>query len=255
MRKLALIALTAAAAAILPGAASAQTVVHSGPGTMTTGGTFVHGGMFPHQLHRGFFIPPMWFGPQFHVSNWQVYGFPAPPADHRWVRYYNDAYLVDRNGRIVDTRQGLDWDRYGERWNMAGGIPHYYGSNEWRPGPEDYAWVERYRGYGYAQQGAGPPPVAAAAPVDCAPGADCRTVMVPPTSCGGYAYGCGGYGYGYGVIAYPIVIETTVVGGCGCCCTTEEVVEEVVEYRARPRPRPRPPVRRRPPPPPPGERG
>ncbi len=255
MNKLALFA-TAAAAALIPAtAASAQVVVHHGPGTMTHSRGFFHGGMFPHRLQPGFVVPPFWFGPQFHVNNWQMYGFAPPPPRHRWVRYYDDAYLIDHDGRIRDTRHGMDWDRYGERWDMEDGIPHYEGRGDFRPGPEDYAWVERHRGdhgddedyadyggpddgpdYGPGHGGYGPP----GPPPGCHPG---------PQPCGGYAPA--GYGYGYGVLAYPIVIETTVVsGGCNC---VEEVVEEVVEVRqqrARHRPRPR-----RPAPPPPGERG
>ncbi len=260
MNKLALFATAAAAALIPASAASAQVVVHHGPGTMTHSRGFFHGGMFPHRLQPGFIVPPFWFGPQFHVSNWQMYGFAPPPPRHRWVRYYDDAYLIDHDGRIRDARRGMDWDRYGERWDMEDGIPHYYGRGDFRPGPDDYAWVERYRGdhgddeeyadydgpdhgpdygdggYGPGHGGYGPP----GPTPGCHPG---------PQPCGGYAPA--GYGYGYGVLAYPIVIETTVVsGGCNC----EEVVEDVVEVRQRARhgPRPRP---RRPAPPPPGERG
>jgi len=275
MRKLVLIALAAGAASI-PAAAAAQ-AVHGGGNVVVRhqGGAFMHPGMhpgpnFPHRrLHRGFVVHPFWFGPQFHVQNWQLYGFAPPPRDHRWIRYYDDAYLIDRGGRVMDTRRDLDWDEYGERWAMADGIPSYYGRGDWRPGAEDYAWVERQRGrerhaderdhdddyddyddhadhggrhyeedYGYG-----------------APSGGCRPA---PGPCGGPAYG-GGYGYyGYGW-AYPIIIETTVTtgGGCGSCT---EVVEEVVEARPRPRRRYRraAPAPRRyapPPPPPAGERG
>jgi hypothetical protein len=265
MRKLALLALAAAAAMISTGAL-AQVVTSPGPVSGGTGGfhggtmqgrTSFHGGMFPHRLQPGFVVPPMWFGPQFHVANWQTYGFSPPPAGHRWVRYYDDAYLVDQQGRVVDTRAGLDWDRYGERWNMQNGIPAYHGSNDFQPGPEDYAWVERNRGQ-YAQAPVGGPP--GVVTYGGAPGATTTVYGAPAGGCQGGPSPCGGYGYGYGygVVAYPIVIETTVVtGGCGCCCTTEEVVEEVVEYERVYRPRPRRPVRRyhRPAPPPPGERG
>ena len=279
MRKLAF-ALTVGAATFSTGAL-AQVVTSPGPVTGGTGGfhggtmqsrTFVHGGfsggMFPHRLQPGFIVPPMWFGPQFQVGNWQMYGFPPPPPRHRWVRYYDDAYLIDHDGRIRDTRYGMDWDRYGERWDMEDGIPHYYGRGDFRPGPDDYAWVERNRGRfdqeeEYADYGAdygpghgggyGPPPPGYGPPSACHAG---------PQPCGGYGqagYGYG-YGYGYGVIAYPIVIETTVVSG-GCGCGYEEVVEEVVEY-SRPVHRPRRVQRQvhrprpvRPAPPPPGERG
>lgn len=259
MRKLAFFAL-AAGAALVPAAASAQMVVHQGPGVTTTTGAF-QGGMFPHSLQPGFVVPPMWFGPQFTVGNWQTYGFPAPARDQRWVRYYDDAYLVDRDGRIQDARRGLDWDRYGERWDTSGGIPHYYGSGDFHPGAEDYAWVERNHG-GYQQAQVGPYPVPGygppgAQPAGMMPAPGCHSGSQP---CGGGYYG--GYGYGYGVVAYPIVIETTVVGGgCGCSCECgyEEVVEETVEY-SRPVHRPRRVVHRRPAPPrrappPPGERG
>ena len=267
MRKLALIAL-AAGAALVPATASAQVMVHQSPGMTTRGHTSFHGGfhggMFPHHLQPGFVVPPFWFGPQFQVNNWQMYGFAPPPPRHRWVRYYDDAYLIDDGGRIRDARRGLDWDRYGERWDMEEGIPHYYGRGDFRPGPDDYAWVERNRGrfddeddYDYADYGPddgpgygpnGPPPGYGGPP----PGYDRAPGCHPgPQPCGGAAYGGYGYGYGYGVVAYPIVIETTVVSGGGCNCY-EEVVEEVVEVRERARPRPR---RHRPPPPPPGERG
>ena len=290
MKKLVLIALAAGAAAF-PAGAIAQTghagagvgVRHGGNVTVRHGGRVMHPGpnFRHHRLQRGFVMHPFWFGPQFHVQNWQLYGFAAPRQDQRWVRYYDDAYLIDRQGQVQDTRYGLDWDEYGERWETDDGIPSYYGRGEWRPDERDYAWVERHgrgadegRDYayeeegryehedryerGYEQEGAyaygrsyGPGP-GYPPPSACHP--------APPQPCGGhgsaYGYGYGaGYGYyGYGV-AYPIIIETTVYGG-GATTYVEEVTEEVVEvqqrqrrhYRPQPRPRPRPR-------PPAGERG
>ncbi|MGZ8346001.1 MAG: RcnB family protein [Allosphingosinicella sp.] len=262
MNKLAYLAL-AATVAVLPAAASAQVTspgpamggsgpsfqggtMHGGSfqggtmhgGSFQGGSTFVHGGPgFHHQrFQRGFVMAPFFWGPQFHVQNWQLYGFAQPSAGQRWVRYYDDAYLVDQQGRVQDSRHGLDWDEYGERWTVDDGIPHYEGRGEWRPGEQDHAWFRQHGhsgGQGYA-----------------APAGGC----MPAASCGGYGYG-GGYGYyGYGV-AYPIIIETTVTGG-GCGCTYETVTEEVVEVRHHhPRPRPRRPAPRPRPRPPAGERG
>lgn len=105
---------------------------------------------FPHRLRRGGFIHPFWFGPQFYIQNWQGYGFANPGDDQRWVRYYDDAYLIDRSGRVVDSREGLDWDQYGERWETSDGIPSYYGRNEFQPGDEDYAYVEEQGAERYA---------------------------------------------------------------------------------------------------------
>ena len=198
----------------------------------------MHGRHFQRRLQRGFVVPHFWFGPQFQISNWQMYGFNDPGADGRWIRYYDDAYLIDRGGRVMDSREGLDWDQYGEEWDIADGIPAYRGSRDYRPGDEDYQWAEGHGGReGHMRHGG---------MHHGGPGA-------------GYSYG-GGYGhtqvygggYGYGMYAYPIVIETVTTSGCGC---SYEVVEEVVEVRQRhrrhrPAPRPRPPRR-----PPPGERG
>ena len=179
-----------------------------------------------HRMQRGGFIHGFWFGSQFHINNWQVYGFDNPGTDYRWVRYYDDACMIDREGRVRQCRYGMDWDRYGEEWEDDDGIPSYRGR---RHHDEDEEVVETEGGWDYGAYGPPMPPGHGPMP---APG-------------GAY----GGY-YGYGAYAYPIVIETiTTTGGCGC----QEVVEEVYEVRRQRRrtpPRPRPPRR-----PPPGERG
>lgn len=226
---------------------------------------------FPRRLTRGVFIHPFWFGPQFHISNWQGYGFVDPGPDRRWVRYYDDAYLIDQGGRVVDVREGLDWDQYGERWEVEDGVPSYYGRNQYQPDDEDYAYVDQRRGdahagrdddgdrrghhdrdghphggagHGYAGGGAygygGPIPVAPGGP--------------------GMVYGGGGTttavyggGYGYGMYAYPIIIETTTTTAAGGATYSEEIIEEVIETR-RPRRRARG-CNCRPARPPAGERG
>ena len=298
MKKLALTAL-AASVAIIPNAASAQhgsppgahvrgqpghIMRHGGPNVVVRqrgpdvrvrqhggnvvvrhdGGRFRHPGRhFAHRrLRHGAVIHPFWFGPQFHIANWQMYGFAHPRPDHRWIRYYDDAYMIDRSGRVSDVRYGMDWDRYGERWADDDGIPAYYGRGDYHPDDEDYAWVEEqdrrayadrgyegghHGGWDYSEYGRGsghgyPPPMAGCHPA-------------PPQPCGGHGVGYGyqqsyGYGYGYG---WPAVIVETTVTTAGSVTYTEEVVEEVVTRRRAHRPR-RPAVRR-PPPPPPGERG
>jgi Ni/Co efflux regulator RcnB len=204
------------------------------------------------RLRRGFTINPFWFAPQFYIGNWQAYGFAEPGDDQRWVRYYDDAYLIDGDGRVMDQRYGVDWDSYGEEWGDDEGVPAYRGRGMGFVGNEmsdDEDYSEDYReehhgrgGHGgHGGPGYGPP---------------------PPGYGGGAAYG--GY-YGYGAYAYPIVIETVTTSGGGY---TEEITEEYVEVRQRhrarrPRPRcvcapPPRPVVRRPAPrrrPPAGERG
>lgn len=184
----------------------------------------MHGGMhgrmnFPRHFQRGFVIPPFFFGSQFYVDDWQAYGFSDPGPDGRWIRYYDDAYLIDRDGRIVDSRDGMDWGRHGDDWDDDDGMPVHR-----RHGGGDY-------GYAYGGGYGG-----------------------PPMQGGGYAYG-GGYGYGF--YAYPIVIETVTTSGGGYMEeVTEEVVQVRHHRRARctctrPAPHRAPPPRR----PPPGERG
>ncbi len=90
-----------------------------------------------HQrLRRGGSIHSFWFSPQFYVGNWGAYGFYAPGEDQRWVRYYDDAYLIDGGGRVIDERYGVDWRSRGEDWADYDGVPGYRG--EWaEEGGED----------------------------------------------------------------------------------------------------------------------
>jgi hypothetical protein len=279
MRKLSL-SILAASVALLPSGAFAQAGPPPGPpaghgwhgggaggggswhgGGAVGGGGSWHGGMmggqhFQRRLQRGFIVPQFFWGPQFQINNWQMYGFGDPGADGRWIRYYDDAYLIGRDGRIRDSREGLDWDRYGEEWDMADGIPAYRGSRDYRPGDEDYAYAEEREGHdghdGHMRE--------------------MHMRHGGPMPGPGYAYGGGGYtqvyggGYGYAAYAYPIVIET-VTTGAAAQSYSEEVIEEYVQvrrahHRARPRclcqvPRRPAPVHRAPPRPrpPAGERG
>jgi hypothetical protein len=255
MRKLSL-SLLAASIAFIPSAALAQGHRGGPPGAGGHVGRPAHGPNmmmrhrgpmmprhnFPRRMHRGFFVPQFWWGPQFWINNWQGYGF-ADPGDGRWIRYYDDAYLIGPDGRIRDSREGYDWSRYGEEWEMADdGIPARRGRHhrDDDDDDEDEGHAE-HRGHHGMHHG-GPP-------------------MYGP----GYGYG-GGYtqmyggGYGYGMYAYPIVIETITTAGA--TMVTEEVVEEYVSVRRhrahrarcvcrRPVPPPPRPPRR----PPPGERG
>ena len=197
-----------------------------------------------HRFVRGTMVPPFWFGPQFHVQNWGLYGFPPPGGDRRWVRYYDDAYLIDRDGRVHDGRYGLDWDEYGERWDDDGrGIPAYVGDGDFHPGDEDYAYVEGYDGEAYAddyhddryrdeevyagdyrpqehRQGYGHP-MPTVSYGGCQQAYSCSP---PPPPCGH----CG-YGYGWGVMT---VTETTVTTP-GTVTTHTYYVDEPVAAPAK----------------------
>jgi Ni/Co efflux regulator RcnB len=285
------LALPAAAAAA---AAPAPLMRHDSPPTMRHGpGQRVvvrhGGGMGGHdgtrrfrRIARGGMIPHIWFGPQFHVRNWGLYGFPQPFAGGRWVRYYDDALLVDRDGRVRDGRYGTDWDRYGERWDRdEDGVPVYAGNGDYEPGDYDYEWAERYerehgrdedRGYGDRghDREVGRTDVLVRRDGHGGPGCDGR-VRVEHRGYGGCGapppprHGCGnpcgqGYGYGYGWYGWGPVIVTETIVTTAPVVETRTYYETVTErvrvaprkvYRApRARPRPAPPPRPRP-----GERG
>jgi len=60
----------------------------------------------------GFTLPTYWVNPSYYISNYSYYGLPAPAYGYGWSRYYDDAVLTDRWGRVIDYRAGYDWDRY-----------------------------------------------------------------------------------------------------------------------------------------------
>lgn len=162
-----------------------------------------------NRVERGYRVDPYWMGSGHHVRDWGRYGFSRPYANQRWIRYHDDALLVDRYGTVHDGRYGLDWDEYGERWGHdQRGIPVYVGEGDYYPDGEDYAYVEGHGGTGYAErygQDYG---------YDQSYGYGQSYGYHP----GSYGYHGGGYGYyGYGgaiitettVTTSPTIVETT----------------------------------------------
>ncbi|WP_446654986.1 RcnB family protein [Blastomonas sp.] len=58
---------------------------------------------------RGFILPRVWIAPTYYIANWQGYRLPRPAPGYGWSRYYDDAVLTDRQGRVYDTVQGVNW--------------------------------------------------------------------------------------------------------------------------------------------------
>ncbi|HEX8642307.1 MAG TPA: RcnB family protein [Allosphingosinicella sp.] len=261
---LALLTLTAATAAIaMPTAASAQrraghslgepgqrVQVRHGPGA----GTGAHHMRREfRRIDRGQFLPPFWAGPQFHVQHWQSYGFPQPMPGFRWVRYYDDALLVDGRGRVHDGRYGYDWDRHGDRWRRdERGIPAYVGDGDFHPRDRDYAWAEEadeggwdYSEYGYeeGEDGCGERRRGPCGARRGGPGHGSAGHGGYGYGESGYGYGQSGYGYGYG--GATMTITETIVESSGSSVVYEEVIEEeIVETRRARRPVRRAPARR-----------
>ncbi|WP_374942536.1 RcnB family protein [Sphingomonas sp.] len=61
---------------------------------------------------RGWAVPVYWNTPRFYISDWSAYGLAQPQYGYNWVRYYDDAVLIDSRGSVYDTAGDVDWDRY-----------------------------------------------------------------------------------------------------------------------------------------------
>ncbi len=93
------------------------------------------------RMARGQRVGGVWAGPRAEVRNYGDYGLYPPAGGNRWVRYHDDALLVDDGGVVRDTRSGLDWDQYGD-WAEEDGVPVYVGRGDYQPDEQDYAYVE-----------------------------------------------------------------------------------------------------------------
>jgi hypothetical protein len=195
---------------------------------------------------RGHILPPHFRGRQFFVNNWQTFGWPAPMPGGQWIRFHDDALLIDRDGRVMDGRYGWDWD--GRGGGMAydeGYADEGYGDDEYGYRGDDYD-DEDHAGRGHHGDG---DRVVRAIRRGGGHDGDCRRGCgpvrhVPPPPHPGYGYGQGygyGYGYGAGCGCGPVVItETTTT--TAPVVETRTYYETVYEHRAAPRRHYRKPV-------------
>ncbi|MGC4251650.1 MAG: RcnB family protein [Sphingobium sp.] len=61
---------------------------------------------------HGTILPRYWINPTYYIGNYGAYGLPAPAYGYGWSRYYDDAVMTDRFGRVYDWHGDIDWDRY-----------------------------------------------------------------------------------------------------------------------------------------------
>lgn len=176
------------------------------------------------RLGRGTALPRYWFSPSFFITDYAYYGLGAPPYGYRWVRYYDDAVLVNDRGDVWDTIDGIDWSRGDYFAGDGRGAPPYYGPPA------------------YGAPGAGyPPPVAMGPP----PPPSAAPIIQPDPSGQGYTrtYVAGGY-YAAGYWFPPTVTTVvTVQSQPVVTTTTTEYVE--TRYRSVARRKVHRPVKRR----------
>lgn len=177
-----------------------------------------------HRFGRGHVVPPHFRGGQFIVHDWRAFGWPAPMPGGHWIRFHDDALLIDGHGRVVDERYGWDWDGRG------GHMAHHDDDDRdggWDPG-EDYergGWDEEGHHGKRRHHGKGDRMVRVYRYGDGYKG-DCRRScarvrhLPPPPPPYPYGYG---YGYGMGCGCGPVVVTETIT-------TTAPVVEKHVYY-------------------------
>lgn len=164
---------------------------------------------------RGWTLPSYWIGGGFWISDWSSWGLSSPPYGYNWVRYYDDAVLVDRGGRVWDSVSGIDWDR-GDAYDDERDDGYEYddrrdyGADYDAPGYDDDRYDdERYEDDRYEDgeyRGGYAPPAYA--------------VPAAPLRCVANCYGAGYY--------YGAPTTTTVVIQSAPVVTTTTVTEEVV---------------------------
>ncbi|WP_197277225.1 RcnB family protein [Sphingomonas profundi] len=74
------------------------------------------------RYRRGGRLPGVFASPRYVVRDWDGYDLPPPGPGRDWVRYYDDAVLVDRGGYVIDAVPDIGWDDFGPR---PGRDPHF----------------------------------------------------------------------------------------------------------------------------------
>lgn len=181
---------------------------------------------------RGFALPRYWFAPSFFIGNFANYGLAPPPFGYRWSRYYDDAVLIDGDGRVYDSVQGIRWDDDGGDQAYGGyGAPYAAPGIGYQGDYQGYYEVDGRRSYQQGRQSGRylpQPPVQAGA-------------VIQPLYPHGYTqtWSAGsGYYYPGGVTTTITVQQAPVV-----TTTVTEYIEETV-YRAPVRRVYRKPVRK-----------
>lgn len=107
-----------------------------------------------NRVGRGYVVPGYLRAPNFVVPDWWSYGLAQPGFGQSWVRYYDDALLVDGRGRVIDSRYGLAWDRDDTRDNARD-----YGDGPYQRGNYDRGFGAGSDGYSVYRSGPGAPGV------------------------------------------------------------------------------------------------
>ena len=156
------------------------------------------------RIERGHRVPGEWMDRRFHIGDFNRYGLYPPMHGGRWIRYHDDALLVDPYGEVIDGQWDMDWDGYdSDRMRGHHGMAEYESPHDYDFDEDGYEWAEDERdlpGHGY----------------------DRPAYEHPGYQGPGYGSGYGGHGYYYPQAGAIVITETIT--------TTAPVVEEKVWY-------------------------
>ncbi|WP_019831549.1 RcnB family protein [Sphingomonas sp. PR090111-T3T-6A] len=82
------------------------------PVVASAAGTKIHSGKKVGAYKRpepGATLPQIWLNPDYTISDWRGWGLAQPAQGTRWVRYYDDAVLIDDAAKVKDVRYAVDW--------------------------------------------------------------------------------------------------------------------------------------------------
>lgn len=175
------------------------------------------------RMGRGGHLPAYWMGGGFRIPDYLSWGLAAPPAGYFWVRYYDDAVLVDARGDVWDSVSGIAWADADAWADSSAGYSSAYSYSNATVGagyrqpiqpvdPNDY-----YDGY---SGGSVPPAGAIGAP---------PAVQVQGYYGSGQAYYGAQGSYQAGTYYYGAPVGSTVVITMPASTTTTTITEEVIE--------------------------
>lgn len=205
------------------------------------------------RLGRGSMLPGFWMGHR--VPDYLSFGLAAPLQGYGWVRYYDDAVLVDGDGRVWDSVGGIGWGGSGSFSSSHSYSNARVGTSYREPiQPVDLGYappppsLDYDRGYedqyqddrGYDDRGYddrsyddrgydrdAPIPYPAPYPGTTAPPVVHYAAPGCVQACSG-GYRTGYYGGGYG---YAAGGTTTIIINPAPIVTTTTVTEEIIEER------------------------
>lgn len=177
---------------------------------------------------RGWSLPSYWVGGGFWIDDWSSWGLSRPPHGYGWLRYYDDAVLADRSGRVWDSVSGIDW--YG---GGGGAATAYAGGGYAAAAAGGGGYGARYDAPDYEDDYEDDRPARRSIPAQRYPGGYAPPSCANPCGAQGGGYAHGYYGGGGYYIAGPTVTTIVIQSGATTTTTvTEEVIEEVRTYRA-----------------------